>query len=178
MDFVIASIIKILKRKEKTVGKIQIQKFVYFLKAMRIRVPYSFEISHYGPYSAALSRKLEEMEFDGLIDKNDNKGIDYIISDDKSISYEIEKNPQLYTEIEDKIEKVLNILPELDFNSLELYSTVHYCYNTLKLMAKEEDISNEDLFNEVKRWKGEKFQKEQIIGAFQRMKEGGLLQTE
>jgi hypothetical protein len=45
-------------------------------------------------------------------------------------------------------------------------------------MAKEEDISNEDLFNEVKRWKGEKFQKEQIIGAFQRMKEGGLLQTE
>ena len=42
MDFVVGSVINVLKKEGERAGKIQLQKIIYFLEYMDVKVPYSF----------------------------------------------------------------------------------------------------------------------------------------
>lgn len=171
MDFMVGLIINELKNRGKKAGKIQIQKLVYFLKKLGIRVPYSYVILRYGPFSGQLGDKIEDMEFNQMIESKDPSGTDYYLKIEEQDL--IDYNEEQYNLINRKLNKVIEILPSLDFNDLELFATVHYCYDSLNIIYDE--VGEQRLINEVKKWKGEKFTEAEILDAFNRMEEKRLV---
>lgn len=166
MDFIICSVVNKLKEKGKQAGKIQLQKIIYFLQYMDVKIPYSYVISRYGPFSGELSDKMEQMEYKELIEKRDQSGKDYVLKVNETDLRNYERED--YDKISDKIVEIIGFLPSLEFNQLELYATVHYCYDSLKLFY--EDVNNDTLVKEVKKYKDNKFSKGEIINALDKLK--------
>lgn len=174
MDYVIGAVINSLQEKGENAGKIQLQKFIYFLKAIGIKIPYGYVIAKYGPYSGELSRKLEEMEFNDYIKAVNN--YNYAISNPKESNLLTTiHSKEKYQNVINEFEKIYRMLPSVEFDDIELYSTVHYCYNSLRLI--KDSISIDDVILEVKKWKDDKFGDEEIKAAYEKLEENNLLRS-
>jgi len=174
MDYVIGVVIKSLKENGEKAGKIQLQKFIYFLKSLGIKIPYSYVIAKYGPYSSELSKKLEEMEFNDYIQGINNYNYE-ISNPEKNNILNIINNDEKYQNVIEEFQRIYEMLPSVDFDDIELYSTVHYCYNSLRII--KDDISLDEVIREVKKWKDNKFSDEKIRDAYEKLDESGLLKS-
>lgn len=174
MDYVIGILIKELSKKNKEAGKIQLQKLIYFLKSLGVKIPYGYVVAKYGPYSAELSKKLDEMEFNDYIKSINNYNYEIPSStlEEKLVTLQSESK---YNNVISQFNKVVGVLPSLEFDDVELYSTVHYCYNSLRLI--KDSISIDDVISEVKKWKDDKFGDEEIKAAYEKLEENNLLRS-
>ena len=171
MDFVVGSVINVLKKEGERAGKIQLQKIIYFLEYLDVKIPYSFVISRYGPFSAELSEKINQMENRQWIIRKDRSGTDYELNLEEEELENYER--QDFNEVSEKIKEVIDIFPSLSFRNLELYATVHYCFDSLKLFY--DNVENDILVEEVKKYKDDKFREEDILDAYSILKKEKLL---
>jgi|GEM_PF-7041341 len=114
--------------------------------------------------------KLEEMEFNDVIKREDLRGTDYRLQ----ISGGDLAGYGEYTRIKSKLEEILSVLPDLQFRTLELYSTVHYSFKSLKLVRDE--VREESVMSQVRQWKGDGFSGDEIREALKTMRDGGLIE--
>ena len=107
------------------VGKIQLQKLVYFLQeAMAVPTKYPYRMHHYGPYAEALETDMARLRFAGYINiKPDEQGYGFHISPADDPREEWKHLLQPYGEAIDSVVRAFRYRPSFE---LELAATIHY----------------------------------------------------
>ncbi|MBW1616085.1 MAG: hypothetical protein JRJ49_06040 [Deltaproteobacteria bacterium] len=154
-------IVKEAGKNKKRLGRTQMQKIPYVLKAIGIPIPYLFELYLYGPYCQDIVFAIDDMIADDVIEDesgNSKKYSQFIqgINADKLIK----KYDDYIEPIKENIKKVVKIFSSWKPEKLELFTTLHYVYRkesaTLKFLPT----------------------KNRIIGAFKKEKEEKFLDQE
>ena len=149
------------------VGKIQLQKLVYFLQeAKSVPTKYPYRMHHYGPYAEAIETDMARLRFAGYINiKPDEQGYGFHISpaDDPG-----EEWKDLLKPYEEAIESVVRAFRYRPSFELELAATIHYM-NELR-----PNWSTERLLETVRALKP-KFDAEKVADAHSELKHLGLL---
>lgn len=151
-------------------GKKAFQKILYFLTEAKIPTGLNYTLYHYGPYSPELDYKTDQIQLLGAIELI-NKGMGYEIRGG-SKSGVLSSDPSL-NEYKNKIDEVMGILPLDNPLKLELYSTTHYAAKVRKEIY--DCINEEDIVEEVKRIKKEKFSRDEIREAYKYISEKHLI---
>jgi len=115
-------------------GRIAIQKLIYFLKVMEVPMYYEFSVHHYGPYCQDISSDVEWLLADSVVtDDGINKPGN---SSDYKTAAEYES---LKVQFSDKLEKyqpiiksVCDALSDLSPKTLELVATLDFSFRWVK----------------------------------------------
>ncbi len=144
--------------------KITIQKALYFVKATGLPVGYSFEPYYYGPYSAELAEDLDDLCFWDQLKKKDDKTYDIINLGKTNV-------PDWYKQLlHERLSQFIKALDKnFNFANLELVGTVAYCCRALKNSGDE--LTEQNLLQEVRAWKGRKYADKQILHLFRKIKD-------
>ena len=107
------------------VGKIQLQKLVYFLQeAMAVPTKYPYRMHHYGPYAEALETDTARLRFAGYVDiKPDEQGYGFHITPADGPREEWKDLLEPHREAIDRVIGVFRCRPSYE---LELAATIHY----------------------------------------------------
>ncbi len=148
-------------------GKTKVQKISYFLQeAVGAPLMYPFRIHYFGPYSEELDRILSLSKSVGLVDiQPDPNGFGFHVTPleegDRSwlIEYEAARQPEIK-----QIDKVIEILGNIETPRLELYATIHFVFQGEGQNDKDQTLEI------VKRLKP-KFTDGQRESAYQHLKE-------
>src|SRR5215469_8819370 len=80
----IPAIVSLLSTSRAKLGKIQLQKLVYFAQNNGLPLKYTFQIYHYGPYSFELSNDLGSLDALEIVNiQNDPNGYGFQVSTGK-----------------------------------------------------------------------------------------------
>jgi uncharacterized protein YwgA len=123
----IVSLVQGVHKKTGQLGKIQLQKLVYFLQETGVPLNYKFEIYHYGPYSFELADDMSSLDSLGVLSVAADPGgygFDIHVGAHGS-KYRIDK--RYIPKIEDVISKFGADTPA----KLEVKSTVHFVNRVL-----------------------------------------------
>lgn len=149
----------VMNEKDIKLTKINIQKLIYFLRETGIPATYKYAPYIYGPYSAELKSDLDDLAMWGDISLIENE---YRI-----VKLEKEEDSFL-PEISNKIKNLKNALDsDFSFETMEISGTLIYCYKSLK--KAQENTDNENIFNEFKSWKGDKYKDSKITDIFSKI---------
>jgi uncharacterized protein YwgA len=118
----IPTIVALLANSRSILGKIQLQKLVYFSQNDGLPLKYLFEIYHYGPYSFELSNDLGSLDALEIVRvQSDPNGYGFQISTGKfADKYTL---PPKYQK---KIDKVINQFGADSTTKLEVKATIHF----------------------------------------------------
>ncbi len=157
---VLKNIITILKKKDIKLSKILIQKVIFFIKELYPNhgFGYRFEMYKYGPYSHELSSDLDILKIQGEIDI---KGNEILINNDNDVI----DNDRLTSFVANTLLPLFK--DNDDFNTIELLGTVLYCIKALQENGLE--LNKESVIQEVKGWKGTKYDDTDIGEAHNRV---------
>jgi len=158
-----ASILALIdKSNSKELGKIQLQKLVYFLQVAGVPLGYSYEIYHYGPYSFELASEIGSLDSLGILD---------VTTDPNGYGFHI--RPGTFNETYDfnakylsQLEKVTKTLASNSASQLEVKATLHFVRSVMEKRSKPTDS---EVINKVKALKPhytEKF----ILGCLNELK--------
>jgi len=160
---ILKEVLSYLEKKGVPLTKIVIQKALYFLKATGQPVGYSFEPYAYGPFSVEVAEDLNDLCFWNELEEKDSYL--YVFKNFKEPKIE----QQLKKKIKDKLDKYVDLLDKnFDFRNVELLGTVIYCCKALKLSG--DPLTPENVIEEVKAWKGNKYSKKEILTVFNKIK--------
>ena len=166
----IAFIRRIVDR-HKDIGKTKIQKITYFLqKSVGVPLKYPFRMHYYGPYSDELDNALSWANALGYVDiKPDLHGFGYHVmpAEDGDIAWEPEYDISQAHDIQ-KIDRVIDILGDLETYELELYATIHL------IGGPEGELTKEVTLDTVKKLKP-KFTRERIASAYKTLEKAKLI---
>ena len=119
------AVIRCIVDKVKDVGKIRMQKLVYFLQLI-FHVPfgYDYKMHYYGPYSDELNDDLIAMQMSKNVEIGaDPSGYGYhIIPGTEAVT----TRDEILGEYSEKISKCLSEFGEFSPNELEILSTLHF----------------------------------------------------
>ncbi|WP_414834568.1 hypothetical protein ACLBKW_00980 [Bacillus altitudinis] len=151
-------------------GKKAFQKIFYFLTEAEVPTGLNYTLYHYGPYSSQLDYGSAQMELAGAISVIP-KGRGYEITlGAKSKEFSQEESLNEFKEV---IDQVLSKLPLKNPLMLELYSTTHYAAKVLKDVY--DNYEKNDVVDEVKRIKKDKFSVKQIEEAYEFLTKENLM---
>lgn len=175
---IIAYVLSGLEKKYWYFGKIVVQKIIYFLQeAENVDFGYRFVFYHYGPYSEQLSRDLQLMQAEEVLQSGlDPKGMGYSISVNKVNArtlFEKTKLPNSLKDIKKKINSILEGLPGYGPPKLELLSAIHFVFKNIRRESDSSRIKTK-VIRAVKKMKP-KFSFEQINELYYRLEEMGYL---
>ncbi|MCL2389557.1 MAG: hypothetical protein FWC85_04165 [Elusimicrobia bacterium] len=128
----VKNLIYILKKENILTNKIHIQKFSSFLTEQDENVPFRFSIYKFGPFSIELQSVLNTMQFWENLSYDMQSG--YSIIED-SITEELPK--KTINNIYEKIKKIKTVLPDYNFDTMELYGTMYYFMNRVTMHDKK-----------------------------------------
>lgn len=122
------------------VGKIQLQKTVYFLQeAFEVPTKYAFRMHHYGPYSDDLDTDLTRLKMTGYLEiRPDPAGFGFHVGilDEPEVVWVSLVDP--YTE---HIEQVVALVRDRPSYELELMATLHFVDQLFDSPSEEELVS-------------------------------------
>ena len=134
----LSTILELLRRSTKKVGKTFIQKAVYVLQDwLGWDSDYKFKLHYYGPYSSDLSDDLDILDELGLIEMVFN-GHGYDIGITKEGKHFLGEHLETYMPNQPKIERAVSLVGQDDVRNMELIGTVLYF---AKLAGDEEEIT-------------------------------------
>ena len=159
-------VLKIMKEKGIRLTKINIQKIVFFLKEFNnIPVYYNYEVYLYGPYSSELQDELDDMAFWDEIKKKNRAEYDIIDSD-----FKVNSNEEIENSIRENISKFGKIIDNnFSFDNVEIAGTLLYCIAALKNFDIEPN--KENVIEEFKQWKGNKYPETKVREIYNKLKE-------
>ncbi len=121
-DLRIPAIVALLANSRAKLGKIQLQKLVYFAQNNGLPLKYVFEIYHYGPYSFELSNDLGSLDALEIVNvQSDPNGYGFQISTGKFAD-----KFTLPPRYQKKIEKVIDQFGADNTARLEVKATIHF----------------------------------------------------
>ena len=130
---IMVSLIKRIEEKRLDIGKIQLQKLMYFLKDFGVPLSYRYVIYHYGPYSFELTSNLDSLDSLDVLDVvSDEKGYGYHIKKGDFADKFFEKDDAVTNEYKDKIDFVIDTFASCEASEIELKATIHFVHNVLK----------------------------------------------
>lgn len=113
----------------KMVGRVKMQKIVFFLEAAQVGYGFDYEYRHYGPYSEQLADAAQRAQFFDLLKEKKERtqwGSEYSIYElSKSFNGELPSTGEKKTEIRKKLIKMAN---EASSVVLELAATALFLY--------------------------------------------------
>ena len=164
----LSTILELLRRSTKKVGKTFIQKAVYVLQDwLGWDSDYKFKLHYYGPYSSDLSDDLDILNELGLIEMVFN-GHGYDIGITKEGTHFLGEHLEAYMPNQPKIERAISLVGKDDVRNMELIGTVLYF---AKLAGDEKEITA--LVNTVK----PHFNDETIQESIRYLREEGVLSS-
>lgn len=119
------AVIRFLVDKLKNVGKIRIQKLVYFLQwVFQVPLGYDYKMHHYGPYSDELNDDLIVMQLNNQVEVGaDPSGYGYhIILGSEAVA----TMDEIIGKYSSQMDKCLGALREFEPSQLEVLSTLHF----------------------------------------------------
>jgi uncharacterized protein len=128
----IVSLVQAVQNKTDQLGKIQLQKLVYFLQETGVPLGYKFEIYHYGPYSFELSDQMSSLDSLGVLSINsDPSGYGFNIKvGTHGAKYKIDKK------YSPKVEYIAKAFGSETPAKLEVKSTAHFVSKVLRKQGK------------------------------------------
>jgi len=173
---IIAQVLNELQTNRQYYGKIVIQKIIYFLQESQgLNFGYRFVFYHYGPYSEDLSRDIDLMELNRIVNSSiDPKGMGYSIALDNVKGSNLIKEGNIIIQRNRAIiNRVMHDFGLFGPPKLELFATVHFIH---KYISQKEGSSRikEKVIKIVKKMKP-KFSKTQIREQFEKLKNLGYL---
>jgi hypothetical protein len=156
-------------------GRTAIQKLVYFARALGVPIPCSFEIYTYGPYSDSVTVSVESMLADDVLkdtSSDPQKYSNYRLGDNADEilnAYRSTIGPY-----QQMIDAVVQSLGEFKPADLELVATLHFVHQRLKQILRK-DPSKEQVVEEFRRVKKDKFGTTEIDGFYNALKDAQLI---
>ena len=122
-DLRVASIVALAQEAQtKRLGKVQMQKLVYFAQHSGIPLEYKYEIYHYGPYSFELSHQLDSLDSLGVLRiESDPNGFGFDISTGKFAD-----KFTIPTKYRKKLDQVITQFGSNSAAQLEVKATIHF----------------------------------------------------
>lgn len=154
----VVSIVDKLKRKKTSPCKKTLQKIVFLIEAKHLNLGFDYGIHFYGPYSSDLDFAIYELNNEGALSIKYTR-TKHIISVEDDTIY-----PEFHHEI---IDEVIEEFGSESPSQLELTATALYVY----LQGK----NKEKIMDGVIKIKGEKYSKQKIKNAIQRLEETGYI---
>jgi uncharacterized protein YwgA len=168
-----SEIIQYLVDKYHRLGKVQLQKTIYFLQEVfQVPTGYDYVMHYYGPYSFDLDDTLSEMQGNGVLSINNILYPAGYIGYDISLGKNARSDLKLASKYKDKVDQVVNIFKPMDAQTLELWATIHFVNSILD--EKGKDSSKETVVREVNLLKP-KFSEKDIENNYNEMQNKGLL---
>jgi len=164
----------IAKEKNGYVGRIAVQKIVYFLKARGVPTSYRFDIYHYGPYSDTLNRDVEFLAADEVILNISSRPERYYDYAPGPLMDELTSlHSNFIVTYTNEIDEVVSAFAPLSATELELTATLDYMYRRIRgtgisVPGKQRVI---EAFVDVKK---DKFTREQVEKTYDSMYAAGV----
>lgn len=135
-DELSAAIIYTLVSRLGDVGKIKIQKLVYFLQeAYGLPLGCSFYLHYYGPYSEEVETAISNLKFMGYVSvEPDPHGYGFHV---RSMSPGEDAWNQIVGSVEEKMGYAIEKLGTMEAWKLELMATIHYVSTSLDLPKRQ-----------------------------------------
>jgi len=166
----VAATIKAAKEKcpECSLGRIAVQKLVYFLKVMDVPMNYKFDVHHYGPYCQDIASDIEWLIADNIVIDDGhtlpgNSSSYKTASEFETLSLQFSEKLKGYQPV---INSICEALSDLSPKTLELVATLDFSFRWVKASGgdgpwKTEAVAKfkkikKDKFNddEIDRWYG------------------------
>jgi uncharacterized protein YwgA len=113
-------------------GRTALQKILYFLQRAGVPMRYQFDIYHYGPYCDRISRDVEWLVADGVLQDISSSPERYSNYHSTEAARELlQAHAAALQTHQDTINKVVPILLPLDPEHLELLATLDYLYRQI-----------------------------------------------
>lgn len=166
---IIVEVVKGMLGRRHDLGKIQLQKLLYFLQESGVPLSYNYEIYHYGPYCFELASNLDSLNSSGVLDVTPDKtGYGYHISKGKFIDEFYGKDPAIITKYKKEIDFVINNFYPCNASEIELKATIHFVHKLLK--ESKYPSSKDDVIKKVQELKP-KFTPEYIAYCYDNLNE-------
>jgi uncharacterized protein YwgA len=124
----IPAIVSLLATSRVKLGKIQLQKLVYFAQNNGLPLKYTFQIHNYGPYSFELSNDLGSLDALEIVNvQNDPNGHGFQISTGKFADKFI-----LPVKYQKKLERIIDQFGSEKTATLEVKATIHFVSSVVK----------------------------------------------
>lgn len=144
-------------------GKVQLQKIIYFLQETAVPAGYKYSIYHYGPYSFDLATDLDTLDSLKILKiAPDPDGHGYCISTGKFSNEYFDKNDSLINPYDQQINFVLENFIKCDASEIELKATIHYVYKNQKNKGAADKVATTSMVKKLK----PKFTVEEISSAY------------
>ncbi len=151
-------------------GKKAFQKLIYLSKAVGIPLDESYKMYYYGPYSEQVADELELFLTADILQKDIGT---YNLVPGKRQKDILNINKESIDRYKEKLDLVVKDFGNCDPMELEIISTTHFIYNSMKYLYCISEKS--EIIEEVKKVKYPKFSETQIDNSYNRLSKMGLL---
>jgi uncharacterized protein YwgA len=120
----------------RTVGRVALQRIIYFMKALGVEMDYQFDIHHYGPFSDDVSRDTRDLVSLGVLEDAPSESqptSSYRLGAQADAA--IKLHQARVDEARPLVQALLDELMPLTPQRLELIMTLHYAFRVLKAGA-------------------------------------------
>lgn len=145
-DLRTATIVALVQNAKARLGKIQVQKLVYFSQHAGVPTEYKYEIYHYGPYSFELAHDLGSLDSLGVVNiQSDPSGYGFDISVGKfAAKFTLESKYQK------KVDKVLELLGSNSSAELEVKATIHFVHSVVGRKTSSDKTTKTEVVQKVR----------------------------
>jgi len=163
---VITEIVRRCAERQYNLGKIQLQKMVYFFQEKGKDLGYTYVIFHYGPFSFELAEDIERLKTLRVLNiEPDDAGYGYHITPGVH-SNVFTTNDSVINANTHALDTIIDTLGMMTASEIELVATIHYVFSVLR-ETNQGDI-REDVIRSVAELKPQ-FNSEQIAHALANM---------
>ena len=149
-------------------GRIQLQKLVYFCKALGADVNANYKLYIYGPYCQQVADALQDCVVDGILTET-NGGIGKGSEFDTFVQYASKSGDVLSGTSREIVHDVLNACSQLTTRQLEITATTFFINRQLKALFGSDD--KDEVIKKVTEAKGSRFNEEEISQSYQQVQE-------
>jgi len=129
----IAEIVRRCAQRNCNLGKIQLQKMVYFLQESCSDLGYTFVIFHYGPFSFDLAEDIERLNTLRILHiEKDDAGYGYHITPGVHCGVLTDTNKDPIIAHDQSLNVILDSFGTMTASAIELSATIHYVHSVLR----------------------------------------------
>lgn len=149
-------------------GRIQLQKLIYFCKALGADVNANYKLYIYGPYCQQIADALQDCVVDGILTET-NGGIEKGSEFDAFVQSASESGNELSGTSKKIVCDVLTACSDLSTRQLEIAATTFFINRQLKVLFGSDD--KERVIEKVTEAKGSRFSEEEIRQSYELVQE-------
>ena len=160
-------IIQLLHERGDTIhGRVQLQKLVYFCKALGVNINASYKLYIYGPYSQQVADALQDCVADDILTEANGiieKGKEY----DEFFDFIVHTGTVLDTRSKSIVHDILQLCATMTTKELEITATTFFINRQQKALFG--DDNKEVVIRKVSNAKGNRFNQEEIERSYYRV---------